>query len=180
MKIIKRLGLRWLLPIVLAVVSASLFYYGAAQDRVALAKLERAGWHFGAAWHPHPSIQLAESLNLPAMLIGVILINWLPERVVDLAIFSFVVPLLGWVVGNWADNEFGLGRAQGRTPPPLHERTIMLSCCGAFLGIVLGIAFLGRFTPGLVGLFWIMLAPVSILTWAARWRRQNLRPRSRL
>jgi hypothetical protein len=54
MKTIKRLGLRWLLPIVLAVVSASLFYYGAAQGRVAFSKTGESRLAFRRSLAPYP------------------------------------------------------------------------------------------------------------------------------
>jgi hypothetical protein len=172
MNAIKRLGLRWMLPALLTPFSAALFRYGATQDRIARALAERSGLHFGAAWHPNSPIQTVGSLDLPAMLAGVVLSNWLPEWIVEAAVFCLFVPLLWLAIGSWADNELGVGRAQGQTPPPLHERAITLSG-GICAVLLLAVGILGRtFSPRFVGLFWVVLMPVSTLTGAAKWRRK--------
>ena len=172
---VKRLGLRWLLPALLTPVSASLFWYGTTQDRIARAAAERAGWHFGA-WHPNSLLQTVGSVNLPAMLAGVLLSSWLPEAIVYVAVFGVFVPLLWWFIGGWSDHEYGLGRAQGHVRLPLRERTITLSC-GISAVVLLIVRIVGRiYSPRFLGLFWTVLLPVSIFAGAAKWRRRWLSP----
>jgi hypothetical protein len=76
MKAIKRLELRWLLPLVMTTLSASAFWYGTVQDEKTRAALEKQGWHLGAAWHPNSLVEVVGSVNLPAMLAGVLLLNF--------------------------------------------------------------------------------------------------------
>jgi hypothetical protein len=123
---------------------------------------------------PHPLVQLTCSLNLPAILVGALLSTRLPEWIVDVVVFGVLVLLLWWLVGTWADNELGLGHAQGRIPPPARERTISLACGGTAL-VLLAIGIIGHtFNLKFLGLFWLVLIPVSILTWAIKWRRHHL------
>jgi hypothetical protein len=174
--VVSRLGLRWLLPALLTPVSAALYWYGETQDRIARATAEKAGWHFGAAWHPNSLVQTIGSVNLPAMLGGALLSIWLPELVVYVIVFGGLVPVLWWSIGRWSDVEYGLGHALGAVRPPLHERPVTLSCgISAILLVIVGI--LGRtFSPRFLGFFWVVLLPVSLLTGVAKWRRQRLAP----
>jgi hypothetical protein len=144
---------------------------------MARAAAEKAGWQFGAAWHPNSLIQTVGSVNLPAMLGGLLLSGWLPEAIVYVVIFAIFVPLLWWSIGRWADVEYGLGCSQGHVRPPLRERAITLSC-GISAVVLVSIRIFGRiYSPRFLGLFWILLLPLSILTGAAKWRRRWLPPR---
>src|SRR5262252_7200935 len=114
MTMIRRIGLRWLLPAFFAPVSAGLFWYGMAEDRVARAALEKSGWHFGAAWHPNSLVQTVGAINLPAMFGGVLFMNLLPETALYIVVFGVFVPVLWWCLGAAADAELGIGRALGK------------------------------------------------------------------
>jgi hypothetical protein len=122
MKAIKRLELRWLLPLVMTTLSASAFWYGTVQDEKTRAALEKPGWHFGAAWHPNSLVEVVGSVNLPAMLAGVLLLNLFTETVTYAIVFGLFVPAVWWFVGRSADVEFSFGRALGQVTPPLRER----------------------------------------------------------
>ena len=174
MTTVKRVGLRWLLPAGVAPVSAGLFWYGMVEDRAARAALEKSGWHFGAAWHPNSLVQTVGSVNLPAMLGGVLFVNLFPETVLYLIVFGVFVPVLWWCVGAAADVEFGFGRALGRQRPPLRERAITISCTLSACLLVVFRIMPNVYSPRLLGVFWIIVLPLSILGSAAKWRRKWL------
>jgi hypothetical protein len=174
MTAIRRLGLRLLLPALLAPLSAAFFWYGIVEDRVARAAAEKAGFYAGAAWHPNSLVQTVGSINLPAMLGGVLLRKVLPETILYVVVFGIFVPVLWWCVGLAADAEYGIGRALGQVRPPLRERAITLSC-GISALFVLALRILAHlYSPRFFGVFWIVLLPVSILTAAGKWRRKWL------
>jgi len=167
LKTVRRLGLRWLLSAVLTVTSGLLFWYGRVQDEIARALLNGNPWIID--WQSHPMTRFAGGLNLPATIVGVVLKNRVPDRVIEV-IFCLFVPVQWWLVGMWADSELGFGRYQGRARPPLSERTLTLTCIVSLV-VLTAIATLARgFYPS-IGLFWMLLIPMSFLTWVIRWRR---------
>ena len=176
MKAIKRLGLRWLLPLVMTALSALAFWCGAVQDEVRRAALEKQGWHFGAAWHPNSLVEVVSSINLPAMLGGVLLLNLVPETWTYAIVFGLFVPAVWWLVGRSADVEFRLGSARSKVNPPLRERTITLSC-GISAILLLAMRIIRHtFSARFLGLFWVVLLPVSIMTAVSKWRRRSSQP----
>jgi hypothetical protein len=172
--VLRRLGLRCMLPAVLAPLSAGLFWYGMVEDQRARAVLEKAGWSFGAAWHPNEFVQTAMSINLPAMFGGVLFMKLLPDVVLYGLCFGIFAPTLWWFVGAAADNELALGRAIGQTRPRLRERAITLSCGVTVLAVTAVGLFAHTYSPRLLGIFWIVWIPMSILSGAAKWRRRWL------
>lgn len=166
MKTIRRLGLRWLLPPVLTAGSGLMIWYAWAQDQMA-----RTRYWYVSDLPPHPIGTLAAGLNLPAVIVGWVLNIWLPTRAIEV-IFGLVLLVQWWLMGMWADRELGLGRYLGRTRAPLSERTLTLTCAVTAV-LMLGIALAERsFNPKLVGLFWVLLLPMSFVTWVIRWRRR--------
>jgi hypothetical protein len=171
---LRRLGLRWMLPIVLVPVSAGLFWYGMVEDQGARAVWERAGWSFGAAWHPNQFVQTAMSINFPAMLVGVLFMNLLPDPILYAVVFGVFAPTLWWFVSAAADNELALGRAIGQTRPRLRERPITLSCGMTVLAMAAVGPVAHTYSPRLLGMFWIVWIPTYILSAAGKWRRRWL------
>jgi len=171
-KTIRQLGLRWLLPPVLTIVSGLLFWYGMVQDQIARAELAGSPWL--RELQPNPIMGFAGVLNLPEVIVGLILKNWLPERVLEV-IVCLLVPVQWWLVGIWADCELGLGRFQNQRRPPLGERTLTLTC-GVLVLLLLAALLVRRFDARFPGLFWMLLIPMSFLTMVVSWLRRYWRP----
>lgn len=177
MKKIRSLGLRWLLPPVLTVVSAAVYWYGTDQDRIAQAAREKTGWHQLTDLPYHPLTQLAYSLNAPALIAGAILSNRLPERTIGVIGFCFLVPFQWWILGRWADSELGFAGYRNRVRPPMGERTLTLTCIVSIpLFLIAGVFGRGVWLR-VFALFWVILILMSFVTMVNRWRRHYWGPR---
>jgi hypothetical protein len=161
-----------MLPAVLVPVSAGLFWHGMVEDQKARAVWEKAGWRFGAAWHPNEFVQTAIAINSPAMLGGMLFMKLLPDTILSAVVFGVFAPALWWFVGAGADIELALGRAFGQTRPRLRERAITLSCGMTVLAMAAVGLFAHTYSPRLLGIFWIVWLPTAILSGAAKWRRK--------
>jgi hypothetical protein len=105
--------------------------------------------------------------------------NLLPETALYIVVFGVFVPVLWWCLGAAADAELGIGRALGTVRPPPRERAIAISCALSAILLVLVRVLTSVYSPRFLGVFWVVLLPVTILSCAAKWRRKWLPSASR-